>query len=70
MAGTDGLVWELDRVDQEWEELVAIDKTLFGFLVVESAQAGTELDDDSQKKREYRKTFCNFAARLVAQMTR
>ena len=55
--------------DQEWGKLVTDDKTLFEFLVLESAQAGLSWITILRKREGYRKAFCDFDAELVAQMT-
>ena len=55
--------------DQEWGKLVTDDKTLFEFLVLESAQAGLNWITILKKREGYRKAFYNFDAELVAQMT-
>ena len=55
--------------DQEWGKLVTDDKTLFEFLVLESAQAGLSWITILKKREGYRKAFCNFDAESVAQMT-
>ena len=55
--------------DQEWGKLVTDDKTLFEFLVLESAQAGLSWITILKKREGYRKAFYNFDAELVAQMT-
>ena len=55
--------------DQEWGKLVTDDKTLFEFLVLESAQAGLSWITILKKREGYRKAFCNFDAEAVAQMT-
>lgn len=48
---------------------VTDDKTLFEFLVLESAQAGLSWITILKKREGYRKAFCNFDAAQVAQMT-
>ena len=55
--------------DQEWGKLVTDDKTLFEFLVLESAQAGLSWITILRKREGYRKAFCNFDAGKVARMT-
>ena len=55
--------------DQEWGNLVTDDKTLFEFLVLESAQAGLSWITILKKREGYRKAFCGFDAGQVAQMT-
>ena len=49
--------------------LVTDDKTLFEFLVLESAQAGLSWITILKKREGYRKAFCGFDAGQVAQMT-
>ena len=55
--------------DEEWGKPVTDDKTLFAFLVLESAQAGLSWITILKKREGYRKAFCNFDAAQVAQMT-
>ena len=55
--------------DQEWGKPVTDDKTLFEFLVLESAQAGLSWITILRKREGYRKAFCDFNAEEVAQMT-
>ena len=55
--------------DEEWGKPVTDDKTLFEFLVLESAQAGLSWITILKKREGYRKAFCNFDAGQVAQMT-
>ena len=66
-CGTDELYMKYH--DQEWGKLVTDDKTLFEFLVLESAQAGLSWITILRKREGYRKAFYNFDAELVAQMT-
>ena len=66
-CGTDELYVKYH--DQEWGKLVTDDKTLFEFLVLESAQAGLSWITILRKREGYRKAFCDFDAELVAQMT-
>ena len=66
-CGTDELYVKYH--DQEWGKLVTDDKTLFEFLVLESAQAGLSWITILKKREGYRKAFYNFDAELVAQMT-
>ena len=49
--------------------MVTDDKTLFEFLVLESAQAGLSWITILRKREGYRKAFCDFDAGRVAQMT-
>lgn len=55
--------------DTEWGRLVTDDKTLFEFLVLESAQAGLSWITILKKREGYRRAFCGFDAQAVAQMT-
>lgn len=66
-CGTDELYVKYH--DQEWGNLVTDDKTLFEFLVLESAQAGLSWITILKKREGYRKAFCDFDAEQVAQMT-
>ena len=66
-CGTDELYVKYH--DQEWGKLVTDDKTLFEFLVLESAQAGLSWITILRKREGYRKAFCDFDAGRVAQMT-
>ena len=66
-CGTDELYVKYH--DQEWGNLVTDDKTLFEFLVLESAQAGLSWITILKKREGYRKAFCGFDAGQVAQMT-
>ncbi len=66
-CGTDELYVKYH--DEEWGKPVTDDKTLFEFLVLESAQAGLSWITILKKREGYRKAFCNFDAGQVAQMT-
>ncbi|MPL94279.1 DNA-3-methyladenine glycosylase 1 [bioreactor metagenome] len=66
-CGTDELYVKYH--DHEWGRLVTDDKTLFEFLVLESAQAGLSWITILRKREGYRKAFCDFDAGRVAQMT-
>ena len=66
-CGTDELYVKYH--DEEWGKPVTDDKTLFEFLVLESAQAGLSWITILKKREGYRKAFCNFDAAQVAQMT-
>ena len=66
-CGTDELYMKYH--DEEWGKTVTDDKTLFEFLVLESAQAGLSWITILKKREGYRKAFCNFDATQVAQMT-
>ena len=65
-CGTDELYMRYH--DQEWGKLVTDDKTLFEFLVLESAQAGLSWITILRKREGYRKAFCGFDAEEVAQL--
>lgn len=54
--------------DEEWGKLVKDDKTLFEFLVLESAQAGLSWLTILKKREGYRKAFHDFDVRKVALM--
>lgn len=54
--------------DEEWGRLLTDDKTLFEFLVLESAQAGLSWITILRKREGYRKAFCDFDVERVAQM--
>ena len=66
-CGTDDLYVKYH--DDEWGRLVTDDKTLFEFLVLESAQAGLSWITILRKREGYRKAFCDFDAGQVAEMT-
>lgn len=67
-CGTDELYVKYH--DEEWGRLVTGDKTLFEFLVLESAQAGLSWITILRKQEGYhRKAFCDFDVGRVAQMT-
>lgn len=55
--------------DEEWVKLVTDDKTLFEFLVLESAQAGLSWITVLRKREGYHKAFHDFDVEKVAQMT-
>ncbi|MDU1890408.1 MAG: DNA-3-methyladenine glycosylase I [Dysgonomonas sp.] len=55
--------------DEEWGKLVTDDKTLFEFLVLESAQAGLSWITILRKREGYREAFYNFDVDKVAKMT-
>ena len=57
-AGTDDLYVKYH--DEEWGKLVTDDKTLFEFLVLESAQAGLAWITILRKREGYKKAFYNF----------
>ena len=66
-CGTDELYMKYH--DEEWGKTVTDDKTLFEFLVLESAQAGLSWITILKKREAYREAFCNFDATQVTQMT-
>lgn len=55
--------------DLEWGRPVTDDRTLFEFLVLESAQAGLSWLTILKKREGYRRAFLDFDAEQVAQMT-
>ena len=55
--------------DEEWGKPVSDDRTLFEFMVLESAQAGLSWITILRKREGYRTAFHNFDAEKVAQMT-
>ena len=67
VAGTDDLYVKYH--DEEWGKLVTDDKTLFEFLVLESAQAGLAWITILRKREGYKKAFYNFDVEKVAAMT-
>lgn len=66
-AGTDDLYVKYH--DEEWGRPVTDDKTLFEFLVLESAQAGLAWITILRKREGYRKAFHDFDFEKVAAMT-
>ena len=66
-AGTDELY--IKYHDEEWGKPVTDDKTLFEFLVLESAQAGLSWITILRKREGYREAFHNFDVEKVSQMT-
>ena len=66
-AGTDDLYVRYH--DEEWGQLVTDDKTLFEFLVLESAQAGLAWITILRKREGYREAFQDFEVEKVAAMT-
>lgn len=52
--------------DEEWGKPVHDDKTLFEFLVLESAQAGLSWITILRRRDGYRKAFANFDVKKVA----
>jgi DNA-3-methyladenine glycosylase I len=63
-CGTDPLY--MDYHDNEWGKEVHDDKTLFEFLVLESAQAGLSWITILRRREGYRKAFENFDVKKVA----
>ena len=55
--------------DDEWGTEVTDDKTLFEFLVLESAQAGLSWITILRKRKGYKKAFAGFDAEKVAKFT-
>ncbi len=55
--------------DKEWGRVVHDDRSLFEFLILESAQAGLAWITILRKREAYRKAFYDFDYRLVARMT-
>lgn len=66
-CGTDPLYVKYH--DEEWGRAVADDRTLFEFLVLESAQAGLSWITILRKREGYRRAFCGFDPLCVARMT-
>jgi DNA-3-methyladenine glycosylase I len=63
-CGTDELYMAYH--DNEWGKPVHDDKTLFEFLVLESAQAGLSWITILRRREGYRKAFANFDVKKVA----
>lgn len=55
--------------DEEWGREVTDDKTMFEFLVLESAQAGLSWITILRKRENYRKAFAGFDAQKVSEFT-
>lgn len=66
-AGTDELYVRYH--DEEWGKHVTDDKTLFEFLVLESAQAGLSWITILKRREGYKKAFHDFDVEKVAEMT-
>jgi DNA-3-methyladenine glycosylase I len=66
-CGTDPLYVKYH--DEEWGRPVYDDKTLFEFLLLESAQAGLSWLTVLRKRENYRKAFADFDAEKVAAFT-
>lgn len=56
--------------DTEWGVPVRDDRTIFEFLVLESAQAGLSWRTVLHKRKNYRKAFANFDPKKVAGFTK
>lgn len=54
--------------DTEWGVPVGDDRTLFEFMVLESAQAGLSWETILNRRKGYKKAFKNFNPKLVAKM--
>ena len=66
-AGTDPLY--IKYHDNEWGKEVHDDKTLFEFLILESAQAGLSWITILRRREGYRKAFAGFDVQQVAKFT-
>lgn len=66
-CGTDNLY--VAYHDNEWGKLVTEDKTLFEFLLLESAQAGLNWITILKKRDGYRTAFHDFDVEKITQMT-
>src|SRR5690606_26828819 len=66
-SGTDQLYIEYH--DKEWGKQVKDDKTLFEFLLLESAQAGLSWITILRKRENYRQSFAGFDPSKVAKFT-
>lgn len=66
-CGTDPLYVKYH--DEEWGKPVYDDKTLFEFLVLESAQAGLSWITVLRKRENYRKAFAGFEPEKIAAFT-
>jgi len=64
-CGTDPLYMKYH--DEEWGKPVHDDKTLFEFLVLESAQAGLSWITILRRREGYRKAFADFDVKKVAE---
>lgn len=63
-CGTDDIYVQYH--DQEWGKIVTDEKTLFEFLILESAQAGLSWITILKRREGYRKLFDNFDVQKVA----
>jgi DNA-3-methyladenine glycosylase I len=59
----------MDYHDNEWGKTVHDDKTLFEFLILESAQAGLSWITILRRRDGYRKAFADFDVNKVAAFT-
>ena len=59
----------MDYHDKEWGREVKDDKTLFEFLILESAQAGLSWITILKRREGYRKLFADFQVEKVASFT-
>jgi|SRR5690606_6465418 DNA-3-methyladenine glycosylase I len=59
----------VDYHDKEWGKQVTDDKTLFEFLILESAQAGLSWYTILKRREGYRKLFADFDVEQVSQFT-
>jgi DNA-3-methyladenine glycosylase I len=66
-CGTDPLYMQYH--DEEWGKEVHDDKTLFEFLILESAQAGLSWITILRRRENYRKAFADFDVQKVAAFT-
>ena len=66
-CGTDELYTKYH--DEEWGKEVHDDKTLFEFLILESAQAGLSWITILRRRENYRKAFADFNVQKVAAFT-
>lgn len=66
-CGTDPLY--IKYHDEEWGKEVHDDKTLFEFLILESAQAGLSWITILKRRDGYRKAFADFDVEAVAKFT-
>lgn len=66
-CGTDPLYVQYH--DEEWGKEVTDDKTMFEFLVLESAQAGLSWITILRKREGYRNAFAGFDAVKISQFT-
>ncbi|SKB72285.1 DNA-3-methyladenine glycosylase I [Daejeonella lutea] len=66
-CGTDPLYVKYH--DEEWGKPVYDDKTMFEFLILESAQAGLSWITVLRKRENYRQSFAGFDVKKVAKFT-